>query len=388
MRMVTGRSRETTVVRNAGARKDFVTHLGSLGETVLDWATWLGLLVVGAVLVYIVGGVITGAIFKAPASEIERLTETFRGVTGYLMIAAVGVAFIVNVRSREHQAEWGGGVVALALLLWFGFPALVGYQQPSGEKLAPPLIIAIQAFADTGRYMLLSLVVPLLRYLYRSVRSSPLKVKQETEVAKAKLRREPPKEAKPSLRPTVLSPCWHLPYCRDYLVQMCPAFKARSRCWKFGGGCFCDQQMIEAMLTGVTRGPRRSDAAYMESEIGARTGIAKQRRTRPPCGKCFIYQEHEKLKHEVMSPLCYPTAAAITFFAYEPFIRPIWLGLQSWVTGLWARLAFQKVSQTPEEIASVFGMETATQMFAILCGLYLLLGLLRLCEMWCFKWKL
>ncbi len=369
---------------------DYLTTARSLLETALDAVTWVGLFIVGAVLIYVMVGVIGGSLFRVPQSEVARLSHSMNRVTDFMLYAAVIVAFVATIRTKEAKAEVGGAVVLGAVFLWFAFPWIVSYAiSVKAGQTNDAVKIAIEKFALTGKAMLFAMIWPVLQFLWAGIRKVPLRKAQDEEVSKARLRREPPKKAKPATKPHFLSPCWHLPYCRDYLVELCPAYKARRRCWKFGGGCFCDQRLIEAMLTGMSRGARGTgEQAYLRSELDARNTVARHRSGRTPCKKCFIYLEHEKLKYEVMHPLAYPAAAAIIYFGYEHIIKEVWFWFQATLTNLWRQLAFQAVRETPESMREVFGMEAAAVMFAILLGMFLLLGLLRLCELWCFKWKL
>ncbi|MBI2302451.1 MAG: hypothetical protein HYU66_26395, partial [Armatimonadetes bacterium] len=94
-----------------------------------------------------------------------------------------------------------------------------------------------------------------------------------------------------------------------------------------------------------------------------------------------------KLKYDVMNILCYPATVAAIYFGYPPIIKRCWLGVNAFLQGLWQNLAFHRVAES-ENLNQAFGVETVALMFAVLVGMWLLLGLLRLCELWCFKWKL
>ncbi len=371
---------------------DFLTKFKSVFETLFDIATWVSLVIVAMVLIYVLGGVFTGSLFRTPADQMPRVLQVVDRASDWLMYAAVIVSYLATIRTREAKVEIGFGVLVGALFLWFGFPALAKYMASTKflETNRASELLA-KNFMLTGQIMLGALLWPTLETLWRGLRSVPLMKKQDEEISKSALRREAPKGPKPKTRPNLLSPCWHLPYCRDYLVEMCPAFKARKRCWKFGGGCFCDSRMIEAMLMGLAKQGAKTGGggqAYLRSEIEARNNVARQRQQKTPCHRCFIYLEHQKLKYDVLNPLMYPLTAGLVYFGYEPVIQPLWTQAQGWLSHLWATLAFQEVNQTPEALAQIAGAEAVTVMVAILLGMYLLLALLRVCEMWCFKWKL
>jgi len=113
-----------------------------------------------------------------------------------------------------------------------------------------------------------------------------------------------------------LSPCWQLPYCRDSIKEKCPAFVAKRRCWKFGRGCYCDEEMIQAIVRGMDSGNTDTYARQ------ATTGIAprpKKREGKPPCGKCYIYLEHQRLKHKLLSNFMLPLAIIICVGLWKPY---------------------------------------------------------------------
>ena len=370
---------------------DFVTKFQSVFETIFDVVTWVCLIIVAMVLIYILGGVITGRMFQTPPDQMQRVLKVVNRAADWLMYTAIIVSYLTTLRTREAKVEIGFAVLVGALFLWYGFPWLARYMAQTKYLTTNAASEAVaRKFATTGQIMLGAMLWPVCEYLWRGVRNVPLRKKQDEELGKTPLRREAPKGPKPKVKPNLLSPCWHLPYCRDYLVEMCPAFKARKRCWKFGGGCFCDNRMIEAMLMGLAKqGAKQGGGqAYLRSEIEARNTVAKQRSKRTPCHRCFIYLEHQKLKYEVLNPLMYPLAAGLVYFGYQPVIKPLWTQAQGWLSSLWATLAFQEINQTPEALAQVAGAEAVTVMVATLLGMYLLLGLLRLCELWCFRWTL
>lgn len=369
---------------------DFVTKVKSLLETLADWATWLSLAVVAMILVYVLGGVFTGSMFRTPANQMPRILLVLERTGQWMLYCSVIAAYLATIRTKEAKAEIGFAVLVGALFLWYGFPALArAMALNKGLHTNQASALLARHFALTGQILLGAFLWPVLEALWRGLRTVPLRKKQVEEVSKSRLRREGPKGARPKLKPNALSPCWHLPYCRDYLVEHCPAFKARKRCWKLGRGCFCDQQMIDSMLQGMARQTSRGGGqAYLRSEIEARTNVARQRQKKAPCHRCFIYLEHEKLKFDMLNPLMYPLTVGLIYFGYEPVIKPFWIQVQSWLTHAWATLAFQEVTQTPEALAQIAGAEVVTVLVAILAGMALLLGLLRLCELWCFRWKL
>lgn len=359
--------------------------LASLVETISDWAVRIGLFVIVAVFIYVMLGVFTRQLFEVRGADLQRAVANVSNFTEYMMVCTLVVCLVLVFKKTEDTQELYSIIFVGALFLWFGFPFVVnwmGGMAPENQALR----IAGENFARTGQIALGTLAWPILRMIVRNIKLRPIKKQTDDYQQGSGLRREPPKGAKPRLKPNLLSPCWHLPYCRDYLVERCPAFLARKRCWKFGGGCFCDNRMIEIMLTGMPQ-QKKGGQSYLRAEIAARTGVAQQRKTKPPCKRCFIYLEHQNLKYEVMHLVAYPLTAAVMYFGYQPIVRRGWMYLHEFLQGIWQRIAFH-AAQPNQSMEQAFGLETVTIMFATLIGMSLLLGLLRFCEKWCFEWKL
>ena len=123
---------------------------------------------------------------------------------------------------------------------------------------------------------------------------------------------------------------------------MCPAFNARKTCWKFGKGCYCDEEMIARIVRGETglAESSRAGAAYVRAEITARTGgESGKTRKKPPCGKCFIFLEHQNLKHRAVSPFVIPITA-IVLYLLKDSIFAAYDKVSAVFSGLFKQFAF------------------------------------------------
>ncbi len=111
-------------------------------------------------------------------------------------------------------------------------------------------------------------------------------------------------------RQTVMSPCWELPFCHPRIRELCPAYKARKTCWRYGSGCNCSPKMIEALIRAGApgKGPkthdrRRIEGAYIRSDLEADVPrIDKLERT-ISCRQCPIFTEHQRLKFKFVTPV-------------------------------------------------------------------------------------
>jgi hypothetical protein len=378
-------------MRHQRAIGDAFSHVASVVEAICEWTVRLGLLIAVVEIVYILISVFNKQIFTVKPDDMAHALQLADSSSTGLLVSSLAASIVLVLRKRENAQEIQSLLCIAGLIIWFGLPALVGYvghDLPVQQRTNPAVMRAMAGFVIAGKAMLATLVWPLCTWLWRSFTNLPNKRKAEAYAKSSGLKREGPKGGKTS-RPNVLSPCWHLPYCRDYLLSVCPAYKARRRCWKFGRGCFCDPSMVENLITG-TQGAKPGEMEYMRREIDARTGVSNLRgpEGRPPCRKCFIYIEHEKLKFDAIHFLAYPIAAGIVFFGYAAILQPVWAWLQDNLLALWQHVSFVPASVKADALNDVFGNTVITYMFAGLVGFVILLGTVRLMELWCLEWKL
>jgi hypothetical protein len=181
---------------------------------------------------------------------------------------------------------------------------------------------------------------------------------------------------------TMFSPCWGLHYCREIIRVKCPAYLARTRCWKFGRGCLCDQEMVTRIM--------RNDPL---EQIKAPTTMS---RSKPPCGRCQIFLQHQSLKYTMLSPLAIPATIIIAFWGW-PFYLNAWQIGGDRLTSLWKTLSFSvtrtaatkavptdmdQYQLSPEQVQQV-----AQTMFGVILGFFLLIYISKFIEWAIYKMR-
>ncbi len=353
----------------------------ALLETIADWATTIGLAGAGLMLAVMAYQVFGGSIFNP--DNPQQAATVVANLAQIWLICSLVVAVLWAVRRTDQSEEQAGYILLYGITAWFGIPYLIrAVGQGKGMNWDNE---AVRTWMETSRqigiWSLVTLAWPAIRLGYMRVRSQVERRASRAYKDQAKLRRETR-----TARTHVFSPCWKLPYCRDYLLAVCPAYKARKRCWKLKRGCFCDPTMIESLTSGVP-GAASGQAAYLRAELDARNTILAQRAKRPPCKRCFNYLEHQELKYQALNPIVYPAVAAAAYFAYKPVVWPAWQWFQQAVGNIWAKIA---LTDAPVDVAvtDVQGQTVVAIMITVLLGMGLLLLALRLVEVWCFRWKL
>ena len=253
----------------------------------------------------------------------RNLTYAAQGFSVCLLVAT-----IASLLLSYEDNKLGAIIFAVGVALQFGAPLLVKATLGDnfvGLSVVGPLVMV-------GRVLFYIGAIKGAIDLFDFVLKLPERVKtRQADVGKGR-----PTEAKQraiASQANMMSPCWKLPFCREAIRVLCPAFIAKTTCWKFGRGCYCDEEMIGRIVRGEP----------MES-IKAPTRISQ---SKPPCGRCYIYLEHQTYKFRMLSPLALPLTIAIAFVGYPLYqaaFRVFDKGLQS----VWSTFSFSTKSLTPE----------------------------------------
>ena len=252
----------------------------------------------------------------ATASNIKLAASIF----GWMAIlAALGGIFVI-----WEQKGAGLAVTAIGVALYFGLPILLAKQFGVGNQNAA--IWASTQLAEASRVAGFGVtIVGLLKYLIEIVVwlvEMPERMRQKADVGRGQhldvAQQRVAREA------NMFSPCWSLPFCREVIRKQCPAYLARKTCWKFKRGCYCDDEMIGRIIRGDSI-----------EKIKAPTRMSQLRK--PPCGRCYIYLEHQTHKFKMMSPLAVPLTIILMFFIWQPFstvFDPAYRKVDNWQRSL------------------------------------------------------
>ena len=327
------------------------------------------------------GGTSTlGAANPKTAAAIRNLAYAAKGFSVCLLVTSIAALLL------SYEDNKMGAIFAfIGAALMFGSPLLVkaaAGETQAGALVGPAVIPSLQAAGRALFYIgALKATIDLFDFLWKlpdRVRSKVANVGQGR-----------PTEAKQraiASQANMMSPCWKLPFCREAIRVLCPAFIAKTTCWKFGRGCYCDEEMIGRIVRGEP----------MES-IKAPTRISQ---TKPPCGRCYIYLEHQTYKFRMLSPLALPATIAIAFFGYPIYEMAFQIfdkGLQS----VWGMFSFNPpipkaidtiqankdaIANSAFDAAQVSGFAQA--IIGVMLGFFLLIYISKGIEWAIFKAKL
>lgn len=205
-------------------------------------------------------------------------------------------------------------IAAVGLTLFLGLPALV-VGRVGTELQAAQVLLGLGKLA--GEAILGVAVVRIAYEIYRSSLEGEArkerKAREDHELGR-KTALKPPSES-------VLARCWEMPFCHQAVREMCPAFKAKKSCWRFGRGCNCDADLIDTLVLNRNPGPSRQarevEAEYIRTDLEADKVRSRSERT-IPCTKCPIFAEHQRRKFKVINPIIILITIGALFFFYGP----------------------------------------------------------------------
>lgn len=106
--------------------------------------------------------------------------------------------------------------------------------------------------------------------------------------------------------------CWDMPFCREFVRNVCPAYRKSKPCWRIKCGCYCDEQTILNAMTADARDNELAKGFMRTLRSDPKPVIsAKQKRAR--CRRCVIYSEHQRQKYRILSTAVFP-AMVILFW--------------------------------------------------------------------------
>lgn len=266
---------------------------------------------------YILWGVFGGSIGQANSANAAQAAANIAIAAKVFRFGAVALA-LSSILLMLDESSLGPGLAITGIALHFGSAPLLA---TLGSSKA--ILHLIENARSLGFALLVLGVLKGTVDLIRWIIDRPNRMRAGATVgSKAKL---DAKQLRIAATSTMFSPCWNLAFCREIVRVKCPAFLARKRCWKFGRGCLCDQEMVTRIMSGASL-----------EVIKAPTAMSTRK---PPCNRCSIFLEHQSMKFKMLSPLAVPLTIVIGAIAW-PIYQNLWAASGARLAGLWRTLSF------------------------------------------------
>ena len=288
---------------------DFLYQVGDGVRTMLDslegvaaWALRLAMGFGGLSLVYLLFAIFVGHAGdlkgNPDAAQLTTNMHLAAEVFSYAVVVGLTAGIIIAYGDNKLGAMMAGLGAAFQLAIPPLLFKLVGQSAATmaiGASLRPAgfVMVVIGLFKAT-----IDLIIWLIALPEQMRAKATIGVGQQAEAKQLAVARDA----------NMFSPCWKLPFCREVIRKQCPAFLAKSTCWKFGRGCYCDEEMIGRIIRGESLAVIKSPTRM------SRTG-------KPPCDRCYIFLEHQTHKFRMLSPMALPAAIILMTVAWPTYTR-------------------------------------------------------------------
>ena len=345
--------------------------LPGYAATVLKFSVLAMVVAIGYLLYAVFGGYLN----QPPTG---RVLANIRFM-GQVLALSSSLSVLCLIIMTFAEAAWAVlmGIVGLVFLLGTPFLISNNLSEPSSD------VAQLINFWGTaaGKAIIILVGLRLLYEVYLQLtQGSPRYAKRPREEIESAVAKK--KKTTQIIYPW--TPCWEMPYCHEALKEMCPAYKARKSCWRYGSGCNCDPDLIESLIRagGVgSRAPdaetRRAQGEYIRSDLEADAVKAGQTRT-IPCTKCPIYNDHQRAKYKFINPIAIIGTIVVLVAGYRPLMS-LYRGLIGAMAGLASQFTLGS-EVDPTAWFEYLDTPTIRAFFVIILGLLLLSYVLRAVE--------
>ncbi len=307
------------------------SHTKSWIVGIVDNLTLLGLrlgipLLAVSVLysLWIILGPRFGQIDKMPTADSAFLLNSVALACKGLIVAGIAVVASLIVRLFWDELV-GQSLSVFGVLLYFGTPeALARFVHAQNARTAGVALSVVDAFCTVG-------AICLIPGLVLVIRDCILRIWRGISVRRVlESRWGDEREREKTKKPKFYGKCWDMAYCRSFVRQVCPAFKAKKPCWRIKVGCYCDEHTILMAMAGQGE----DNASYkgilhslgLDGQSKKPKISAKAKRIR--CRRCGIYAEHQRQKYRLLSPMVFPAVIFAIFLFYGEISKYVGTALE------------------------------------------------------------
>lgn len=315
---------------------------------------------------------------RLTAEQQAHITQTIHVASLALTIAGSLAALLAMLRHYDSDAAVFGVAMAGAAA-YLGVPMLINHHLATiGRPHNDVTLELAWAFLAFGKTALVVAGIRVIVGLFLQLVRRPRRVQVETA-----------KRVKGvTSQPGMLSPCWELSKCREYLREVCPNYKDHRTCWRRKSGCACDPLLAQRLALAKDRHLGAVDAIEEHAQMGAAAPEPAERRAlarQGICRECPIYLEHQEYKYRTLQWFMYPLAVGLIWVFWRGINAAYHWGMDG-LDRLMAGLTLLPDREQETIANQILGIDV--QWLVILClAVVLVTLLLRTLERWVFDWK-
>jgi len=248
-----------------------------------------------------------------------------------LKLLETGFYFLLGALFLRYLISLGLGFVLLliGIFLYLAVPLILGFSFPvTGGTPNPLLVMLTRAARSSGE---IAIVFAGLLILLSGIFLFQTRLATRAVISEKKPLPHAPRKPFSLLSP--LKPCWDTPYCRDFLTEFCSAYSKRLSCWKVGGGCLCDESIMNRLLARAQTDVKKTEG------MSTPRWTSQLRQKKLDCGSCPIYAEHQRRKYRLVAPLI-PLGVIALFWFARGGVHHYYISVAAFFDRLFSNLAY------------------------------------------------
>lgn len=389
-------------------------HHNPLFDTLSDIAMktfQLGLVVSVVLLAYLLWGLFTGKladVSNQPKAELEQALQTVRTLSLAFNVSLV-VTLVSAVFLFYDEDSLGWSLVLIGAFLAFGLNFLMDFLFTSDQARLKQGRVAEATLSELHLAAII-IGAPGILLVLRSLAARMFSGRRD-DLTSVTYGKDAKQEAQESSTIGAFAKCWQLPFCRENLRKKCPIYHARTKCWKERVGCMCEENVIRLAMGGEEEQKpvdMTKDTGFVpigdlitKSEKEERKAIPTrpgprgvriptnphlteaQKKTR--CHNCIIFNEHQRQKYQLLSPIVTLAVPALVFWQFEA-LRGLIGSTLDFIDRVVGRLTFNSANAGASEIHRQIAGNLPVETLLLVClTLVMMTWALRLLEYCMFK---
>lgn len=330
-----------------------------------------GLLLFSGSLIYIIYGFVSGFVSNYPSFPPLAQEIILYKFSLSLQLLTIGYCLLLLAIFLRYLFSFEVAFILLliGLFLYLAIPFILGTFFLSGGLPTIPMHRVLLTTHTLGIISFVFSGILFLGEIFYLLRSH---FATKDIITKEKIPSTPYRRT--SLLSSISLPCWDTPFCREFLREFCPAWARKRSCWKVGGGCLCDEAIVEQMISQTS--VRQPESARLLK----RTSQLMQKKH--DCLKCPIYTEHQRQKYRWISFLI-PLSILALFIFGRGGIHNYYLSIARFFDNLFSNLAY--LPTTSGKILTTLSTPWLETTILIIFALFLMGLLLHLLEYFLFS---
>jgi len=304
---------------SARRRSQFIGFLATISGIGMKYGIPLTLLSI-VYLLFVIFGPHLRSMPKMTPQNLAYLEHSV-SVARTLLIASSIAAVLGLIIRFFYEEVLGQGLALLGGLFFFFTPAILGDLTMGAFKTNPIYQSIINTFGMFGLICLLPGVDLIMR-------DAAMRIWNGINLQKIMERGwgDEQERVKKFRKPKMYAKCWDMAFCRDFVRNVCPAWKKKKPCWRLKSGCYCDEGTVMRALTVEGKdNPHLRGILHSLGLDKARSDGLSGAQKRARCRRCSIYAEHQRQKYRLSSPMMFPAVGLLFLVFYNQIST--WIGV-------------------------------------------------------------